>query len=139
VIERSDGFRGIGEVRANISYLSHIPESAVDPAIIALCRRLPWGAALEEILTATQELNAVVPHVATAAVENALVELLKEQSRARLERMSALITGGEAARTPEMQRNRDARTAELKSQISKMDLLARRLESIEQAWAEKIG
>jgi hypothetical protein len=38
-----------------------------------------------------------------------------------------------------MQRNRDARTAELKSQISKMDLLARRLESIEQAWAEKIG
>jgi hypothetical protein len=68
-----------------------------------------------------------------------LVELLKEQSRARLERMSALITGGEAARTPEMQRNRDARTAELKSQISKMDLLARRLESIEQAWAEKIG
>ena len=53
--------------------------------------------------------------------------------------MSALITGGEAARTPEMQRNRDARTAELKGQISKMDLLARRLESIEQAWAEKIG
>jgi len=68
-----------------------------------------------------------------------LVELLKEQSRARLERMSALITGGEAARTPELQRNRDARTAELKTQISKMDLLARRLESIEQAWAEKIG
>jgi hypothetical protein len=68
-----------------------------------------------------------------------LVELLKEQSRARLERMSALITGGEAARTPELQRNRDARTAELKNQISKMDLLARRLESIEQAWAEKIG
>jgi dynamin family protein len=68
-----------------------------------------------------------------------LVELLKEQSRARLERMSALITGGEAARAPEMQRNRDARTAELKNQIAKMDLLARRLESIEQAWAEKIG
>lgn len=68
-----------------------------------------------------------------------LVELLKEQSRARLERMSALIAGGEAARSPELQRNRDVRTAELKSQISKMDLLARRLESIEQAWAEKIG
>ena len=42
-IERSDGFRGAGEVRANISYLSHIPESAVDPAIIELCRRLPWS------------------------------------------------------------------------------------------------
>ena len=37
VIERSD-FRGEGEVRANISYLSHIPESAVDPAIIAAPR-----------------------------------------------------------------------------------------------------
>jgi dynamin family protein len=68
-----------------------------------------------------------------------LVELLKEQSRARLERMSALITGGEAARAPDVQRTRDARTAELKGQISKMDQLARRLESIEQAWAERIG
>ena len=68
-----------------------------------------------------------------------LVELLKEQSRARLERISAFITGGEVARTPDLQRNRDARTAELKNQISKMDLLARRLESIEQAWAEKTG
>jgi L-Ala-D/L-Glu epimerase len=74
VIERSDGFRGMGEVRANISYLSHIPESAVDPAIIALCRSLPWGAAPEEILAATQKLNAAVPHVATAAIENALIE-----------------------------------------------------------------
>ena len=38
VVERSDGFRGMG-VRANISHLSHIPESAVGPAIIELCRR----------------------------------------------------------------------------------------------------
>ena len=68
-----------------------------------------------------------------------LVELLKEQSKARLERMSALITGGDAARTPDLQRTRDARTAELKNQIGRMDLLVRRLESIEQAWAEKIG
>jgi hypothetical protein len=68
-----------------------------------------------------------------------LVELLKEQSRARLERTRALITGGDAAMSPEIQRTRDARTAELKSQINKMDVLVRRLESIEQAWAEKIG
>jgi Dynamin family len=68
-----------------------------------------------------------------------LVELLKEQSRARLERTRALITGGDASRNPELQRTRDARTAELKGQINKMDQLARRLESIEQAWAEKIG
>jgi hypothetical protein len=68
-----------------------------------------------------------------------LVELLKEQSRARLERTRALITGGDASMSPEIQRTRDARTAELKSQINKMDVLVRRLESIEQAWAEKIG
>ena len=47
-IERSDGFIGRGEVRANISYLSHLPESAVDPAIHDLCRRLPWSAEPEE-------------------------------------------------------------------------------------------
>lgn len=74
VIERSDGFNGAGEVRANISYLSHIPESAVDPAIIDLCRRLPWGAPPEEILAAVQGLNASVPHVASAGLENALIE-----------------------------------------------------------------
>jgi hypothetical protein len=67
-----------------------------------------------------------------------LVELLKEQSRARLERTRALITG-ETIHNPELQRTRDARTTELKNQITKMDLLVRRLESIEEAWAEKIG
>jgi hypothetical protein len=68
-----------------------------------------------------------------------LVELLKEQSRARLERTRALITGGDVPRTPEMQRGRDARAAELKTQIAKMDQLVQRLEAIEQAWAEKTG
>ncbi len=66
-----------------------------------------------------------------------LVELLKEQSRARLERTRALITGGDVPLSPEVQRTRDARAAELKGQIAKMDLLVQRLEGIEQAWAEK--
>jgi L-alanine-DL-glutamate epimerase-like enolase superfamily enzyme len=73
-IERADGFSGAGEVRANITYLSHLPESAVDPAIRDLCLKLPWDAPPEEILAATQALNSQVPHVATAAVENALIE-----------------------------------------------------------------
>jgi hypothetical protein len=68
-----------------------------------------------------------------------LVELLKEQSQARLERTRALLTGGETSRNPELQRSRDARATELKNQIAKMDLLVRRLEGIEQGWAEKIG
>jgi L-alanine-DL-glutamate epimerase-like enolase superfamily enzyme len=73
-IERSDGFSGIGEVRANITYLSHLPESAVDPAIIGLCRLLPWDAAPEEIRDAVKNRRVDTPHVATAVVENALVE-----------------------------------------------------------------
>ena len=73
-IERSDGFIGRGEVRANISYLSHLPESAVDPAIHDLCRRLPWSAEPESILEASSRLRASTPPVAIAAVENGLVE-----------------------------------------------------------------
>jgi L-alanine-DL-glutamate epimerase-like enolase superfamily enzyme len=73
-IERSDGFSGIGEVRANITYLSHLPEEAVTPAIVDLCRELPWHCATEEVLSATQRLQRERPHVATAAVENALIE-----------------------------------------------------------------
>jgi Dynamin family len=67
-----------------------------------------------------------------------LVELLKEQSRARLERTRALITG-ELPPTPDVQRVRDARTSELKAQIAKMEQLVQRLESIEQSWAERVG
>ena len=68
-----------------------------------------------------------------------LVELLKEQSRARLERTRALITGGDGAHNPELQRSRDARTSDLKNQISRMEMLVQRLEGIEHAWAEKAG
>ncbi len=67
-----------------------------------------------------------------------LVELLTQQSQARLERTRALITG-DAARSPDVQRTRDARAAELKGQIDKMDILVQRLETLEQAWAEKVA
>jgi hypothetical protein len=67
-----------------------------------------------------------------------LVELLTQQSQARLERTRALITG-DASRSPDVQRTRDARSAELKGQISKMDILVQRLETLEQAWTEKVG
>src|SRR3954464_5733291 len=73
-VERSDGFSGVGEVRANISYLSHLPESAVDPAIRDLCRRPPWSAEPEEILAALSPPRVSVPPIAMAAVENAVVE-----------------------------------------------------------------
>src|SRR4029078_10329704 len=71
-IERSDGFRGTGEIRANITYLSKLPGAAGDPAIRDLCRKLPWTAPPLDILSTLQRLEGQVPHVAIAAVENAL-------------------------------------------------------------------
>jgi len=73
-IERSDGFRGAGEVRANISYLSHLPEEAINPTILDFCRQLEWSAEPEAVLNEVQNLRGVVPPVASAAVENALIE-----------------------------------------------------------------
>jgi L-Ala-D/L-Glu epimerase / N-acetyl-D-glutamate racemase len=90
-IERSDGFSGIGEVRANITYLSHLPESEVDPAIFGLCCRLPWNAAPEEIRDAVKKRRADTPYVATAAVENALVEGI---ARGRGMPVAQLLGGG---------------------------------------------
>src|SRR5215207_4057934 len=80
-IERSDGFGGAGEVRANISYLSHLPEEAVNPAILDVCRRLTWSAEPEAILSQVQSLSGVVPPVATAAVENTLVEGIAQREK----------------------------------------------------------
>jgi L-alanine-DL-glutamate epimerase-like enolase superfamily enzyme len=74
-IERSDGFRGVGEVRANISYLSKLPESAVDSTILDFCRRLPWSAEPED------KFLVQVPHVASAAVESALLEGIARRDR----------------------------------------------------------
>jgi L-alanine-DL-glutamate epimerase-like enolase superfamily enzyme len=74
LVERSDGWNGIGEVRANITYLSKLPESAVDPAVRDLCRRLPWTAPAEDIAQALSTVDAGVPRIACAAIESALME-----------------------------------------------------------------
>jgi hypothetical protein len=62
-----------------------------------------------------------------------LVTLLREQNKARLGRTQAMLSEADALVTL------DARVAELKTQISNMDLLIGRLESVEQAWAERVG
>lgn len=74
LIERSDGFRGLGAVRANITYLSKLPESAVAPAIIDLCRRLPWSQTPDEVLDSLATTTSDAPPIARAAVEGALIE-----------------------------------------------------------------
>lgn len=74
MVERSDDFHGVGEVRANITYLTKLPEDRVAPAIIALCRALPWSMPPAELVEALPRLAADAPNIARAAVENALVE-----------------------------------------------------------------
>jgi L-alanine-DL-glutamate epimerase-like enolase superfamily enzyme len=73
-IDRSDGFQGIGEIRANIGYVSHLTVAGVEGAIRDLCRRLPWSAEPDEVLARLREPASAAPHVATAAIENALIE-----------------------------------------------------------------
>jgi L-alanine-DL-glutamate epimerase-like enolase superfamily enzyme len=96
-VERSDGFSGVGEVRANISYLSHLPESAVDPAIRNLCSRLPWSAEPEDILSALSPHRVSAPPIAAAAVENALVEGMARRDRIPVARA---LGGNSRSRVP---------------------------------------
>jgi hypothetical protein len=67
------------------------------------------------------------------------VGLLKEQNNARMDRTRALMSGADPARVSGLQRSKDARVAELKAQISNMEHLVGRLETIEQAWTERVG
>jgi hypothetical protein len=67
-----------------------------------------------------------------------LIDVLKEQNRTRMAHESASIFDQELLRdSPELQRIREARIAELKKQASDMGLLAGRLEHMIEAFAEK--
>lgn len=74
VIEREDGFRGIGETRANITFLSKIAESEVALAIRRCVEALDWSRPPEAILAAAGGMADRHPALARAAVENALIE-----------------------------------------------------------------
>jgi hypothetical protein len=65
-------------------------------------------------------------------VYGGLIDLLKEQNRARLARESASRRDDDLVReSPEIQKVRESQIAELKKQASDMSLLANRLESID--------
>jgi hypothetical protein len=65
-----------------------------------------------------------------------LVELLKEQNRARRQRVHALGSGGDQQRMGELQRRRETHYVELERQIARMSDLVGRLENVERRWAE---
>jgi len=59
-----------------------------------------------------------------------VVEVFKEQNRARLQRAHALIDNEKKPDHSDLERSREARTAELKAVISDLDRLTDRLEKI---------
>jgi len=98
VLTRNDGLAGLSEVRANIAFLSHIPEAEVAGRIRALCARLPWAAAPEAILDALDAESEAHAAIARASVESLLVDVIA----ARDDRSHAEILGaaGAAPRHP---------------------------------------
>lgn len=71
-----DGRTGIGEIRANIAFITHTPEDAVAPGIVKLAEAIDWSAPWEEILEALPRTaaRAEAPKISRAAIENALVD-----------------------------------------------------------------
>lgn len=73
-IEDASGRAGVGEIRANIAFITHTPEEQVAPGIAALARAIDWSRPWEEVLEMLPAVAAGVPKISRAAVENALVD-----------------------------------------------------------------
>ncbi len=73
-VEEEDGARGVGEVRANATYVSGIAEDALPGAIRALAEDLDWSGGAEAALDGLATVEGH-PAVARAAVEAALLDL----------------------------------------------------------------
>jgi L-alanine-DL-glutamate epimerase-like enolase superfamily enzyme len=73
-IENGAGQVGIGEIRANVAFISHTAEDQVAPGILALVRRIDWSRSWAEVLENLSAISASAPKISRAAVENALVD-----------------------------------------------------------------
>jgi L-alanine-DL-glutamate epimerase-like enolase superfamily enzyme len=79
-IENEEGFFGLTEIRANIAFLTHIPEDEVPSVIRRLVEALDWTQPLRDLYAGLQLSAADHPPIARAAVEGALVDgLAKEE------------------------------------------------------------
>lgn len=79
-IETDDGFSGLAEVRANIAFLTRIPEDEVPGLIRVLVDALDWTRPPRDLFATLRETAAGHPAIARAAVESALVDgLAREQ------------------------------------------------------------
>ncbi|MCG8509403.1 MAG: mandelate racemase/muconate lactonizing enzyme family protein [Rhodospirillales bacterium] len=78
-IRDDDGFDGLAEVRANIEFLTHIPENEVPSVIRNLVEAVDWSIPLQDIYENFQKLAADHSSIARAAVESALTDGLAKQ------------------------------------------------------------
>jgi len=75
VIEDGEGGRGVGEVRANIAFLTHIEPDRVPGLVARAAAALPWREGLAAVEAALPGLAATHPSIACAALDMALLDL----------------------------------------------------------------
>jgi L-alanine-DL-glutamate epimerase-like enolase superfamily enzyme len=73
--DRAAGLTGLGEVRANIAFITGTPEADVVPAAIALLRGISGSATPAELAASFAASRQNSPKISQALVENALVDL----------------------------------------------------------------
>jgi L-alanine-DL-glutamate epimerase-like enolase superfamily enzyme len=88
--DREAGLIGVGEVRANIAFITGTPEEEVRPGVVSLCRRLDLTDAAA-LAVSFDRLRLDAPKICCALVDNALVDL---EAR-RLDQSAAAYLGGE--------------------------------------------
>lgn len=75
VEDRAAGLTGIGEVRANIAFITGTPEADVAPKAIGLLREIADSATPDELGASFAATRRNFPKISQALVENALIDL----------------------------------------------------------------
>jgi len=73
--DRSADLTGLGEVRANIEFITGTPEADVAPSAIGLLKEMACAASPTDLAARFADASQRFPRIARALVENALVDL----------------------------------------------------------------
>lgn len=73
--DRETGLLGVGEVRANIAFITGTPEAEVAPRVIALLQMLAGSPTHPALASGFADIRDRFPKISQAVVENALVDL----------------------------------------------------------------
>ena len=87
--DREAGVTGVGEVRANIAFITGTPEEEVRPGVVSLCRGLDLTDAAA-LAASFSRLRQAAPKICGALVDNALVDLAAR----RRQQSAAAYLGG---------------------------------------------